>query len=129
MVLNSASFTSCMCPSYIYYLLTYSAITICYRSWPQLIWGAIVQELLQLGANLGSPAFLDSLPPVWPNAGEAVLLYELVWSYPYERVEYIHLYIPNRKTSKTIFYPICSPNRRTSTSLPQMALEAPSNYF
>ena len=79
------------------YLLTYLAITICYRSWPQLICGAIRHELLQLGANFGYPAFLDSHQPVWPNAGEAVLvsdnhhlaqirrLYELGWSYPYER--------------------------------------------
>ena len=47
-------------------------------------------------ANFGYPAFFDSHQHVWPNAGEAVLvcdihltqirrLYELVWSYPYER--------------------------------------------
>ena len=36
------------------------AITICYRSCPQLICGAIYHELLQLGANFGYPAFLDS---------------------------------------------------------------------
>ena len=80
-------------------LLTYLAITSCYRSWPQLICGAIRHELLQLGANFGYPAFLDSHQPVWPNAGEAVLvcdnhhlaqirrLYELGWSYPYERYD------------------------------------------
>ena len=83
--------------SVVTYLLTYLAITTCYRSWPQLICGAIRHELLQLGANFGYPAFLDSHQPVWPNAGEAVLvcdnhhlaqirrLYELGWSYPYER--------------------------------------------
>ena len=61
-------------PYFIYYLLTYLAITTCYRSWPQLICGAIRHELLQLGANFGYPAFLDSHQPVWPNAGEAVLV-------------------------------------------------------
>ena len=66
-------------------------------TWPQLICGAIHHELLQLGTNFEYPAFLDSHQPVWPNAGEAVLvcdshylaqirkLYELGWSYPYER--------------------------------------------
>ena len=39
---------------------TYLAITTCYRSWPQLICGTIRHELLQLGANFGYPAFLDS---------------------------------------------------------------------
>ena len=57
-----------------YYLLTYVAITTCYRSWPQLICGAIRHELLQVGANFGYPAFLDSHQPVWPNAVEAVLV-------------------------------------------------------
>ena len=82
---------------YLTYLLTYLAITTCYRSWPQLICGAIRHELLQLGANFGYPAFLDSQQPVWPNAGKAVLvcdnyhlaqirrLYELGWSYSYDR--------------------------------------------
>ena len=45
------------------YLLTFFAITTCYRSWPQLICGAIRHELLQLGANFGYPAFLDSHQP------------------------------------------------------------------
>ena len=77
--------------------LTYLAITTCYRFWPQLICGAIRHELLQLGANFGHLAFLDSHQPVWPNAGKGVLicdnhhlaqirrLYEQGWSYPYER--------------------------------------------
>ena len=52
---------------------SYLTITTCYRSWPQLICDAIHQELLQLGANIGDPAFLDSHPTVWPNADEAVL--------------------------------------------------------
>ena len=52
----------------IWRLLTYLAITICFRSWPQLICGAIRYELLQLGPNFGYPAFLDSHQPVWPNA-------------------------------------------------------------
>ena len=79
-----------------HFILTYLALTTCYRSWPQLICGAIHRELLQLGANFGYLAFVDSHQPVWPNAGEAVLvcdihlaqirrLYELDWSYPYER--------------------------------------------
>ena len=55
------------------YLLTYLAITTYYRSWPQLICGAIYHELLQLGVNFGYLAFLDSHPPVWPNAGEVYL--------------------------------------------------------
>ena len=42
------------------YLLTYLAITTCYRSWPELICGAIRHELLPLGANFGYPAILDS---------------------------------------------------------------------
>ena len=79
------------------YLLTYLAITTCYRSWPRLICGAIHHGLLQLGVNFGNRAFLDSHEPVWPNAREAILvydihhlaqirrLYELGWSYPYER--------------------------------------------
>ena len=78
-------------------LLTYLAITTCNRSSPQLICGAIYHELLQLGAYFGYSAFLDSNQPVWPNAGEGVLvcdnhhlaqirrLYELGWSDPYER--------------------------------------------
>ena len=83
----------------IIYLRTYLAITTCCRSWPQLICGAIHHELLQLGANfwVSEIRFLDSHQPVWPNAGEVVLLcdihhlaqirrlYELGWSYPYER--------------------------------------------
>ena len=52
------------------YLLTYLAITTCYRSWPQLICGAIHHELLQLG---GYPAFLDSHQPVLSNAGRPSL--------------------------------------------------------
>ena len=87
-------FWGCTCKSS--YLLSYSAITTCYRSWPELIYGAIRHEVLQLGANFGYPAFLDSHQPIWHNAGEAVVvcdnhhltqirrLYELGWSYPYE---------------------------------------------
>ena len=79
------------------YLLTYLAITTCYRSWPQLICGAIHHELLQVGVNFGYPAFLDSHQPVWPNAAKTVLdcdihhlaqirrLFQLGYSYPYER--------------------------------------------
>ena len=52
---------------------SYLTITTCYRSWPQLICDAIDHELLQLGANFGNPAFLNSLPAVWSNASEAVL--------------------------------------------------------
>ena len=55
------------------YLLTYLAITTCYRFWPQLICGAIHYDLLQLGTNFGYPAFLYSHQNVWPNADEAVL--------------------------------------------------------
>ena len=51
-----------------HYLLTYVGITTCYRSWPQLICGAIDHELLQLGANFGYPAFLDSHQAVWQEA-------------------------------------------------------------
>ena len=70
------------------YLLTYLAVTICYWSWTQLIYDAIHHELLQLGANFGYPSLI---------VGEAVLfcdfhhlaqirrLYELVWSFSYER--------------------------------------------
>ena len=88
------------------------AITTCYRSWPQLICGAIRHELLQLGANFGYPAFLDSHQPVWPNAGEAVLvsdnhylaqirrLYELAWSYPYEDV--VFQYASLRRCHRTL---------------------------
>ena len=80
-------------------LLTYLAITTCYRSWPQLISGAIHHQLLQLSANFNYPAFLDFHQTVWSNAGEAILvydfhhqaqirrLYELGWSYPYDRHE------------------------------------------
>ena len=79
------------------YLLTYLAITTCYRSWPQRICGAIRHEMLQLSANFGYQACLGSHQPVWTNAGEAVLVcdnhhlaqirrfYALGWSYPYER--------------------------------------------
>ena len=76
---------------YYTYLLTYLAITTCYRSWPQLICGAIHHELLQLGANFGYTVFLG-FHPVSHNAGETVLVcdihhlaqirrvYELGWS-------------------------------------------------
>ena len=81
------------------YLLTYLAVTTYYRSWPQLNYDAIHHELSQLGANFGYPALLLSLSPGQPNAFKAVLfcdfhhlaqmrrLYELSWSYPYERHE------------------------------------------
>ena len=59
------------------YLLTYLAIITCYRSWPQLICGAIHHDLLQLGANFGYPAFLDTLTRDWPTAGEAVLVCDI----------------------------------------------------
>ena len=39
-------------------LLSYLAITTCYRSWPQLICGTIQHELLQFGANFGYPALI-----------------------------------------------------------------------
>ena len=81
---------------YLVYLLTY-LFGHYNLSWPQLICGAMHQELLQLGANFGCPAFFDSHQPVWSNGGKGVLvcdnhhlaqirrLYELDWSYPYER--------------------------------------------
>ena len=42
------------------YLVTYLAVTTCYRSWRQLNYDAIHHELLQLDANFGYPAMLHS---------------------------------------------------------------------
>ena len=41
----------------LYTILTYLAVTTYCSSWPQLIYDAIHQELLQHGANFGYPAF------------------------------------------------------------------------
>ena len=45
-------------------LLTYSAITNSYRSWPQLICDAVAHEQFQLGANFGYSALQHSQTPV-----------------------------------------------------------------
>ena len=45
---------------------------------PPLFCGATHHELLQLGVNFGYPALLGSHQPVWPNAGEAVLVCDII---------------------------------------------------
>ena len=59
------------------YLLTFWVITICYRSWRQLICDVIHHELLQLGANFGYSAFLDSHPPVSKAKSSSTLLRQI----------------------------------------------------